>query len=226
MSYLSNNKTPWETLWPLLFKSLGQTLYMVSLTLLVAGLIGLIIGVLLTVTRPGSILANRFVNTTLNVIVNFFRPIPFIILVALLGPLTKLVTGSIIGINAGIFVMTIGAVFSIARIVEQNLVTVDPGVIEAARATGARPLRIILMVLLPEALGPLILGYTFIVIGIVDMSAMVGVIGGGGLGDFAITRGYQVFRWEVTFVATLVIVALVQLLQFVGNSLARRALRH
>lgn len=215
----------WETLWPLLVKGLGETLYMVSLTFVIAGVLGLVVGVLLTVTRPGHLLANRFVSITLNALVNFFRPIPFILLIALLGPLTKLVVGSIIGINAGIFVMTIGAVFSIARIVEQNLVSVDPGIIEAARATGARPLRIILTVLLPEALGPLILGYTFIIIGIVDMSAMVGAIGGGGIGDFALTRGYQVFRWDVTVTAVLVIIALVQLMQFAGNALARRALR-
>lgn len=215
----------WETLWPLLVKGLGQTLYMVSITLVVAGLVGLIIGLSLSVTRPGGVLANRPVNATLNFLVNVFRPIPFIILVALLGPLTKVVTGSIIGTNAGIFVMIVGAVFSIARIVEQNLVAVDPGVIEAVRAAGARPLRIIATVLIPEALGPLVLGYTYIVIGIVDMSAMVGAIGGGGLGDFALTRGYQVFRWDVTLVATAVIIVLVQLLQFLGNSLARKALR-
>jgi len=215
----------WETLWPLLVKGLGQTLYMVSITLVVAGLVGLLVGLSLSVTRPGGVLANRPVNATLNFLVNVFRPIPFIILVALLGPLTKVVTGSIIGTNAGIFVMIIGAIFSIARIVEQNLVAVDPGVIEAVRAAGARPMRIIMTVLIPEALGPLVLGYTYIVIGIVDMSAMVGVIGGGGLGDFALTRGYQVFRWDVTLVATAVIIVLVQLLQFLGNSLARKALR-
>lgn len=215
----------WETLWPLLLKGLGQTLYMVSFTLLIAGFIGLLLGLALSVTRPGGVLANRGLNTTLNFLVNVFRPIPFIILVAVLGPLTKVVTGSIIGTNAGIFVMIVGGVFSIARIVEQNLVAVDPGVIEAVRATGARPLRIIATVLIPEALGPLVLGYTYIVIGIVDMSAMVGAIGGGGLGDFALTRGYQVFRWDVTLVATAVIILLVQLLQFLGNRLARKALR-
>ena len=215
----------WETLWPLLLKGLGQTLYMVSFTLLIAGFIGLLLGLALSVTRPGGVLANRGFNATLNFLVNVFRPIPFIILVAVLGPLTKVVTGSIIGTNAGIFVMIVGGVFSIARIVEQNLVAVDPGVIEAVRATGARPLRIIATVLIPEALGPLVLGYTYIVIGIVDMSAMVGASGGGGLGDFALTRGYQVFRWDVTLVATAVIILLVQLLQFLGNRLARKALR-
>lgn len=133
--------------------------------------------------------------------------------------------GRTIGTEAAIFVMIIASSFAIARIVEQNLVTVDPGVIEAARAMGAGPLRIIVTLLIPEALGPLILGYTFVLIGIVDMSAMAGTIGGGGLGDFAIVYGYQRFNWQVTLVATLVIILLVQASQFFGNWLARKVLR-
>ncbi len=133
--------------------------------------------------------------------------------------------GRTIGTEAAIFVMIIASSFAIARIVEQNLVTVDPGVIEAARAMGAGPLRIIVTLLIPEALGPLILGYTFVLIGIVDMSAMAGTIGGGGLGDVAIVYGYQRFNWQVTLVATLVIILLVQASQFFGNWLARKALR-
>jgi len=157
--------------------------------------------------------------------VNIVRPIPFIILLAALGPVTLAVVGRTIGTEAAIFVMIIASSFAIARIVEQNLVTVDPGVIEAARAMGAGPLRIIVTLLIPEALGPLILGYTFVLIGIVDMSAMAGTIGGGGLGDFAIVYGYQRFNWQVTLVATLVIILLVQASQFFGNWLARKALR-
>lgn len=121
--------------------------------------------------------------------------------------------------------MIVAASFAIARIVEQNLVTIDPGVIEAARAVGAGPLRIIVTLLVPEALGPLILGYTFVLIGIVDMSAMAGLVGGGGLGDFAIVQGYQRFNWQVTIVSTVIIIALVQAAQFFGNYLARKALR-
>ncbi len=121
--------------------------------------------------------------------------------------------------------MIVAASFGIARIVEQNLVTVDPGVIEAARAAGAGPLRIILTLLIPEALGPLILGYTFVVIAIVDISAMAGTVGGGGLGDFAIVYGYQQFRWRVTLVAVLIIIAGVQAVQFLGNWPARKVLR-
>ncbi|MFF1876082.1 ABC transporter permease subunit, partial [Kitasatospora herbaricolor] len=115
--------------------------------------------------------------------------------------------------------------FGISRIVEQNLVTIDPGVIEAARAMGASPLRIIMTLLIPEALGPLILGYTFVFVAIVDLSAVAGGLGGGGLGYFSIAYGYQRYDWTVTWVAVITIVVLVQAAQFLGNWLARKALR-
>ncbi|MBV6757720.1 methionine ABC transporter permease [Rhodococcus opacus] len=218
--------TNWDKLRPVLFESIGTTIYMVLITLVVGGLIGLVVGTLLYATRKGGILQNTVAHTVLNVLVNIVRPIPFIILLAALGPVTLAVVGRTIGTEAAIFVMIIASSFAIARIVEQNLVTVDPGVIEAARAMGAGPLRIIVTLLIPEALGPLILGYTFGLIGIVDMSAMAGTIGGGGLGDFALVYGYQRFNWQVTLVATLLIILLVQASQFFGNWLARKALRH
>ncbi|WP_210422915.1 MULTISPECIES: methionine ABC transporter permease [unclassified Cryobacterium] len=199
---------------------------MVSLTLLIAGVLGLLLGLALYTTRPNGILQNRAVFAILNVVVNIVRPIPFIILISALLPVTRAVVGTHIGTNAAIFVMIVAATFYIGRIVEQNLVAIDPGVIEAVRAAGARPGRIILSVLIPEALGPLILGYTFVVIGIVDMSALAGIIGGRGIGDFALVNGYNVFRWDVTLVATAVIIILVQGVQFLGNWLARKALRY
>lgn len=217
--------TNWERLRPQLFEAFGDTLYMVSITLVVGGLIGLGLGVLLYTTRSGGLLQNRVLHALLNVVVNIVRPIPFVVLIAALGPITLGVVGTTIGTTAVVFVMIVAASFAIARIVEQNLVTIDPGVIEAARAVGAGPLRIILTLLVPEALGPLILGYTFVLIGIVDMSAMAGLVGGGGLGDFAIVQGYQRFNWQVTIVSTVIIIALVQAAQFLGNYLARKALR-
>lgn len=215
----------WEDLLPKLLYNTNVTLYMVAVTFILAGFLGLIIGLVLNVTRPGGLLANRTAFNLLNILVNIVRPIPFIILVALLGPVTRSVIGTQIGNEAGIFVMVIGAAFSIGRVVEQNLISVDPGVIEAVRATGARPLRIIFTVIIPEALGPLVLGYTFVVIGIVDMSAMVGALGAEGLGNFALVNGFHVFRSDVTLVATIVIVVLVQIIQFTGNWLAKRVLR-
>jgi D-methionine ABC transporter, permease protein len=135
------------------------------------------------------------------------------------------VIGSSIGRESAAFVMGIAATFAVARIVEQNLVAIDPGIIEAARAMGAGPWRIITRVILPEALGPLVLGYTFIFIAIVDMSAMAGYVGGGGLGDFAIVYGHRAFNYEVTLVATAVIILMVQAAQFFGNWLSKKIMR-
>ena len=215
----------WSLLGPQLLSATGETLYMVAVTLVLAGLIGLVVGVGLYVTRRGNILENTAGFTALNLLVNFIRPIPFIILLAALGQATEAVVGTRLGPNAAIFAMTIGATFAVARIVEQNLMSVDPGVVEAARSMGVSRFRIITTVILPEALGPLVLGYTFLVIGITDMSAMAGAIGAGGLGDFALRLGYQRFNDEVTWAAVIVIIILVQLVQFFGNWLARKIMR-
>nr|WP_274709720.1 methionine ABC transporter permease [Corynebacterium sp. c6VSa_13] len=215
----------WNRLGDTFGKAILDTLIMVAVTMVVAGLLGLVVGMLLYTTREGGILRNNFVYTTLNLLVNFVRPIPFIILIAAIKPLTVAAIGTSIGRNAGIFVMIIAATFTVARIVEQNLVAIDPGVIEAARSMGASPWKIITSVIIPEALGPLVLGYTFIFIAIVDMSAMVGYIGGGGLGDFAIVYGYRAFDNEAMYVAVIAIVILVQAAQFLGNWLSKKIMR-
>ncbi|MDQ1526621.1 MAG: D-methionine transport system permease protein [Microbacteriaceae bacterium] len=217
--------TDWGLLGPVLVQAIGETLWAVSITLVLGGLFGFILGTVLYTTRRGNILSNAPVNTVLNVLVNIVRPIPFIVFIAFIQPVTLGLLGTSIGVPAIIVPMSIAASFAFGRIVEQNLVTIDPGVIEAARAMGASPLRIIATILVPEALGPLILGYTFIFVGVVDMSALAGLIGGGGLGNFAILYGYQRFNYPVTIVAVIVIVILVQLGQFLGNALARKALR-
>lgn len=210
---------------PKLAEATGQTLYIVALSLLFGGLGGLLIGLGLALTRGGALFANRVVYGLLNVIVNVFRPIPFIIFIAAAQPLARLVVGSGIGTDAIVFTLSLAAAFGIGRIVEQNLLTVQPGVIEAARSVGASRLRIVRTVLLPEALGPLILGYTFVFVAIVDMSAVAGYIGAGGLGTFAIQYGYRQFEPVVTWAAVLVIIVIVQVVQLLGNVLARRVLR-
>jgi D-methionine transport system permease protein len=202
-----------------------ETLYIVAVTLGIGGLGGLLLGVLLFTTRPGGIAPIRGLNIALNLVVNFFRPIPFVIFIAAVQPLARVVVGTGIGNPAIIFALSLAAAFGISRIVEQNLVSVDPGVLEAARAMGASRLRTVVTVLLPEALGPLILGYTFALVALVDMSAVAGVVGGGGLGAFALNYGYRQFEPVVTWAAVLVIIAFVQLCQFAGNALARKALR-
>lgn len=210
---------------PRLWIAAFETVYMVGIAMIAGGLLGLALGLGLYLTRPGNLLENRAVFRVLNVLVNTFRPIPFIILLAAVQPLARLVIGTGIGNNAAIFGLVVGSFFAISRIVEQNLLTVRPGVIEAARSVGAGPLRIIFTVLIPEALGPLILGYTFVFIAVTDMSAVAGLIGGGGLGNFAIQYGYRLFEPAVTWAAVLLIIVLVQLTQYIGNTLARRVLR-
>lgn len=209
----------------LFWESVVETLYIVAVTLGIGGVGGLVIGVTLYVTRKNGLLANAPVSIALNLLVNFFRPIPFVIFIGAVQPLARLVVGVGIGNSAIIFALSLAAAFGISRIVEQNLVGVDPGVIEAARAMGAGRPRIILTVLIPEALGPLVLGYTFVFVALVDMSAIAGVIGGGGLGNFAIVYGYRQFNPVVTWVAVIAIVVIVQVAQFAGNRLARKILR-
>jgi D-methionine transport system permease protein len=212
-------------IFPTLIEQTGIMLWIVALSLVFGGVVGLVIGTGLYVTRRGGILQQGAVWWVLNVLVNTFRPIPFIIFLAAMQPLGRLVVGKGIGTEYAIFAIALAATFGIARIVEQNLVSIPTGVIEAARATGASPWRIIRTVILPEALGPLVLGYTFAVISIVDMSAVAGMVGGDGLGNYAITYGYRQFDPVVTWSALLIVVIVVQLIQVLGNWLARRIMR-
>jgi D-methionine transport system permease protein len=212
-------------LWPLVWQASYETLYMVAITLTLGGLLGLLLGLALYVTRRGGLYASRTTNVVLNVLVNFFRPIPFVIFIAAVQPLARVVVGTGIGNPAIIFALTIAAMFGISRIVEQNLVTIDPGVIEAARSVGASRAHIVRTVVIPEALGPLVLGYTFVFVAIVDMTAIAGVVGGGGLGNFALQYGFRQFDAVVTWTAVIIIVALVQVGQLAGNTVARRLLR-
>jgi D-methionine transport system permease protein len=206
-------------------QAIGQTFYIVIISVVAGGVLGLAIGLVLYATRPGNLMANRPVYVAVNVLVNIVRPIPFVIFLTAIQPLMLHTLGTTIGTNAVTFALSLSAAFAVSRIVEQNLLTVGPGVIEAARAAGARPVSIIVTVLIPEALGPIILGYTFIFVAVVDMSAQAGLFGGGGLGDFAITYGSQRYNWPIVYITVATIVVIVQAGQFLGNWLARRALR-
>ncbi|KJQ54504.1 methionine ABC transporter permease [Microbacterium sp. SA39] len=202
-----------------------ETLYMTSFALVLGGVLGLIIGIILYVTRPGGLVQNAFVSTIANLAVNFFRPIPFVIFMAVAQPFARAVVGVGIGTTAGAFIIGLAAAFAIGRIVEQHLVSVSPGVIEAARSMGAGPWRILFTVAIPESLGPLILGYTFIVVALIDMTAMAGLIGGGGLGAFAQIYGFRQFEPVVMWAAIVLIVVFVHLVQLVGTKLARKIMR-
>lgn len=212
-------------LWPDIWQATGETLLMVALTMLIGGTLGLLLGLGLYLTRRGGLYQNVVVSTVLNVLVNFFRPIPFIIFIAAVQPAARLIVGTGIGTPAVVFSLVLAAMFGIARIVEQNLVSVPPGVIEAARAMGATRARIAATVVVPEAMAPVILGYTFAFVAVVDMSAVAGLIAGGGLGSFAQTFGYRQYDPAVTWVCVLILVALVQVIQLLGNTLAGRILR-
>ncbi|KNY06333.1 MULTISPECIES: methionine ABC transporter permease [unclassified Microbacterium] len=202
-----------------------ETLYMTTFALVLGGILGLVIGVILYVTRPGGLLQNGVVAAIANLAVNFFRPIPFVLFVAVAQPFARVVVGTGIGTTAGAFIIGIAAAFAIGRIVEQHLVSVPPGVIEAAKSMGASPLRILFTVAIPESLGPLILGYTFVVVALIDMTAMAGLIGGGGLGAFAQIYGFRQFEPVVMWAAIVLIVVFVHLVQMLGARLARKVMR-
>ncbi len=206
-------------------RAIGQTLLIVSVAMVVSGAVGLVLGVALYATRPGNLFANRLVFGVIGLLVNVIRPIPFVIFLLAVGPLQRLVVGTTLGTEAVTFAIAIAAGFAVARIVEQSLVGVDPGVVEAARAMGASRAAILFGVVVREGLGPLVLGYTFIFVGIVDMSAQAGLVGGGGLGDYAIQYGSQRYDWGVVYAALVAIVAIVVLGQFLGNRLARSVMR-
>lgn len=212
-------------LWPELWDAALETLYMTTFALVLAGILGTLLGIGLYVTRPGGLMQNRVVNAVLELLVNFFRPIPFVIFIAVLQPVTRAVVGIGIGTTAGAFAIGIAAAFAIGRIVEQHLVSVSPGVIEAARSMGAGPWRILFTVAIPESLGPLILGYTFVVVALIDMTAMAGMVGGGGLGAFAQIYGFRRFEPVVMWAAIILIVLFVHLIQMLGTRLARAIMR-
>ncbi|MEJ8640920.1 methionine ABC transporter permease [Streptomyces sp. MS1.HAVA.3] len=218
-------KADWSTFWPKVLDATGETVYMVLITLALSTAGGLAVGLTLYATRKGGVLPNRIVHAVLGLLINIIRPVPFIIAIVALAPVTRAVVGTMIGTDAAIFPMTVVATFGIARIVESNLLSVEPGVIEAARSMGASPLRILLTVLVPEALGPLVLGLTFMLVALIDFSAVAGTVGGGGVGNLAMTYGYLRFDTSVMVVTVLVLIALVQSAQLLGNVVSRKVLR-
>ena len=206
----------------LLIKSFWETGYMVVASTVLASLIGIPLGIILTVTRNGHILPNAVINSVLGVIVNATRSTPFIILMVAIIPLTCMLVGSSIGTTAAIVPLTISAAPFIARVIESSLLEIDHGVIEAAQSMGASPMQIIYKVLLPESLHSIVLGITLAVIALIGYSAMAGVLGGGGLGDLAIRYGYQRFQPDVMIVTVVILILMVQLIQFIGDTLSKK----
>ena len=207
---------------PLLSKALGETIYMVALSMAISTAIGVPLGVLLHITSKGEILDAPMVNRTVGAVVNAVRSIPFIILMVAIIPLTRLIVGSAIGTTAAMVPLVIASVPFIGRQVETSLREVPHGLIEAALAMGATPMQIITRVLLPESMPGIVSQLTTVIIALVGESAMAGAIGGGGLGDLAIRYGYQRFRPDIMIATVVILIILVQLVQFAGNALAAR----
>lgn len=207
----------------LLLKSLGETLYMLGVSAVIAALVGIPLGILLVVTEKGGILSCPVLNKPLAFIVNVIRSIPFIILMVAIIPLTRLIAGTSIGTTAAIVPLTIAAIPYTARMVETSIREIPSGLIEAAESMGATPFQIIWKVFIPESLPSVIETMTVVVVTLIGSSAMAGTIGGGGLGDLAIRYGYQRFQADVMLATIIVLVVIVQLIQFIGNKLSRKA---
>lgn len=195
---------------------------MVGVSLLIATLCGLPLGVLLVITGPNHIRPNQTIHAVLSVIVNTGRSLPFIILLVAIVPFTRLVVGTSIGTLGAIVPLTVSAIPFFARLVETTLLEVDSGVIEASQAIGATTWQIISKVLIPEAKSGIVLGITNSAVSLVSYSAMAGAVGGGGLGDLAIRYGYQRFQPEVMLATVIILVVLVQGVQSLGEWAARK----
>lgn len=206
----------------MLIEATLQTLYMVSASAILGTLGGMPLGVFLATSQRGELLSAPMLNRVLGLVVNATRSVPFIILVVAIIPFTRMIAGTSIGTNAAIVPLTIAAIPFIARLVENAIREVDAGLIEAARAMGATPLQIIRKVLIREALPGIALGLTLAVVSLIGYSAMVGAVGGKGLGDLGIRYGYQRFMPDVMLIVVVIMVVLVQFVQSLGEWIAAR----
>lgn len=205
----------WDQLWA----ATQETLYMTALSGVATFVLGIALGLALFLTARGGLFHNRTVHSVMSIVVNVFRSIPFIILIVLLIPFTKTVVGTILGANAALPALIVGAAPFYARLVEIALREVDKGVIEATRSMGARLSTLVFRVLLPESSPALVSGMTVTLIALVSYSAMAGVIGAGGLGNLAYLEGFQRNHGDVTLVATVTILIIVFIIQFCGDAI-------
>ncbi|TKI55595.1 ABC transporter permease [Brevibacillus antibioticus] len=208
-------------LFDLLWQGLLETLYMVFWSSLFALLIGMVLGITLVVTEKGGLLESPKLSKVIGTIINGVRSLPFIILIVLLLPLSRLMVGTSLGPTAAIVSLSIGAAPFLARIIENSLKEVSAGKLEAAKSVGASPSTIIFRVLIPEAMPALVRGVTIGIIGITEFTAVAGAIGAGGLGSLAIRFGYQRFREDVLIATVIMIILLVQIIQWSGDSIVK-----
>jgi D-methionine transport system permease protein len=206
----------------LIFQATLDSLAMVASAALIGAVFGLPLGIFLATSKRGELFTAPAFNASFGLVVNATRSTPFIILVVAIIPFTRLIAGTSIGTGAAIVPLAVAAIPFIARLVEGAIRDVDGGLVEAARSMGASPLQIVRKVLVPEALPGIVHGLTLAIVSLIGFSAMVGAVGGGGLGDLGIRYGYQRFMPEVMLTVVLVLIVLVQIVQSVGDLAARR----
>ncbi len=206
-----------EMIWNILKTAFGQTFYMVIVSTIAAIILGFIPAIILTLTASDGLRPNKAVYGVFDFIINILRSLPFVILMVIIIPFTRLLVGKTIGTTAAIVPLTVAAAPFIARIIESALREVDKGVIEAAKSFGASDMQIIFGVMLKEAVPSIVSGITLAIINIIGYSAMAGTLGGGGLGDVAIRYGYQRYETTMMIITCVVLIVVVQLIQLLGN---------
>lgn len=209
----------------LFIESMVETFYMVGFSLVIGSIIGIPLGILVVVTRPGGIIENKIFYKIMNPIINVLRSLPFIILLVAIIPFTRLIVNTSIGTAAAIVPLIVYISPYIARLVENSILEVNEGIIEAAKSMGATPFQTIWYFLIPEALGSLILSLTTATIGLLGATAMAGAVGGGGVGNLAIAHGFQRFDSFIMIVTVIVLIIFVQIVQSLGNWLAAKVRR-
>ncbi|WP_303064262.1 methionine ABC transporter permease [Acidaminococcus massiliensis] len=212
--------------WGDLAQALESTLFMVGFSLVVGTILATILALILVLTNEGGLLENKVVYTLLNSVVSFFRSLPFIILMTFIFPFTKFIVGTRIGVKAALVPLVVFIVPSLARLYENSLLGVDKGIIRAAKAMGANYFQIVRYFILPEAKSSMILSTSIGTIGLISASAQAGVIGAGGIGDMALTYGYERMDVPVMLATVFILVVFVQIVQFLGNYFSKRARNH
>ena len=203
-------------------KASYETLYMVFGTTFFSVILGFIPAIVLVLTAPDGLKPNKIIYQILDFIVNTFRSFPFIILLILVIPVTRAIVGTSLGSTAAIVPLTISAIPFVARVIESALRSVDPGLIEAAKSFGASDIQIIFRVYFKEAFPSIISGIILTMISIIGYTAMAGSVGGGGLGDVAIRRGYQAYNLKYLFATSIILIVIVQIIQNIGNYLYKK----
>ncbi len=209
-----------------LFTSVGQTFYMVGWSLIIGTVIGMVLALALVLCRKGGLLYQPVIYSVVNIYVNIIRSVPFVILLVTILPITRAIVGTTVGTTASLVPLVFYISPYMARLIENSLLEISPGILEAAQAMGASTWQIIRYFLIPETLGSIVLGMTTGTIGLLGASAMAGYIGGGGVGDLALTYGYQRLNTPLMLLTVVILVVLVQLLQLLGNTVSRKLREH